>query len=192
MYLVFDTETTGLPIWKEPSDHPDQPHVVDIAWTLYGADLEEIERFDAIINPGEGVIIPDELAELHGITTERAREEGIDPSEVFGRFEDVLARTEFIVGHNVSFDVRMMRITGARVTGEKWENNLPTFCTMRKSTNICRILKEKPRTEKDWKWPTLSEAIRHFFDEEHSDAHRARPDCDGAARVFLHLKSMEA
>lgn len=42
MYLVFDTETTGLPIWKEPSDHPDQPHVVDIAWTLFAEDGSEI------------------------------------------------------------------------------------------------------------------------------------------------------
>ena len=24
--LFFDTETTGLPLWREPSDHPDQPN----------------------------------------------------------------------------------------------------------------------------------------------------------------------
>lgn len=191
MHLVFDTETTGLPIWKEPSDHPDQPHVVDIAWTLFAADGAEIERFDAIINPGPDVIIPDELAELHGITTERARDEGVTPSDVFERFVDTMGRTEQIVGHNVSFDLRMMRIMGARVTGEKWGTELPTFCTMRRSTNVCRILKAKPRTSNDWKWPNLSEAMRHFFDEEHSDAHRARPDCDAAARIFFHLKNME-
>lgn len=193
MYLVFDTETTGLPLWKEPSDHPDQPHIVDIAWTLYGADFTEIERFDAIINPGEGVIIPDDLAAMHGITTERAREEGIEPSIVFNKFIDTLeaGMVETFVGHNVSFDLRMMRIMGARVTGEKWENNLPSFCTMRRTTNMCRILKAKPRFDTDWKWPNLGEATQHFFNEPHVDAHRARPDCDAAARIFIHLKSQE-
>ena len=29
--LMFDTETTGLPLWKDPSDHPDQPHLVQLA-----------------------------------------------------------------------------------------------------------------------------------------------------------------
>lgn len=191
MYLVFDTETTGLPIWKEPSDHPDQPHVVDIAWTLFSEQGDEIERFDAIINPGVGVVIPGDLAALHGITTERARAEGITPLAVFERFVDVMGRTSLVVGHNVSFDIRMMRILGARHTGEKWENALPTFCTMRSSTNVCRILKEKARTDKDWKWPNLTEAVRFFFDEDHSNAHRARPDCDAAGRVFFRLKSME-
>jgi len=191
MYLVFDTETTGLPLWKEPSDHPDQPHVLDIAWTLYGADFAEIERFDAIINPGDGVVIPDEVAALHGITTERARDEGIAPANVFATFEEVLHTVEIVVGHNVSFDIRLMRIMGARLTGEKWENTRPTFCTMRSSTSHCRILKAKPRFETDWKWPSLTEAVRHYFDEDHSGAHRARPDCDAAARIFFHLKSME-
>lgn len=189
MYLVFDTETTGLPLWKEPSDDPNQPHVVDIAWTLYGQDRAEIERYDAIINPG--VPIPDDVAQLHGITTERAIAEGIEASAVWERFTDVIARSEIVVGHNISFDIRMMRITAARLTGDKWDNMLPTFDTMRKSTNVCRILKSEPRTQNDWKCPTLTEAMRFFFDEDHGDAHRARPDCDAAARIFFHLKDME-
>ena len=51
--LLFDTETTGLPIWKEPSDSPDQPHIVDIACDLWDTETKErIDTFDAIINPG--------------------------------------------------------------------------------------------------------------------------------------------
>lgn len=190
MYLVFDTETTGLPLWKEPSDDERQPHIVDVAWTLYDRDRTELERFDAIINPG--VDIPEDVSALHGITTERARDEGIQPQQAWERFADVISRTEIVVGHNVSFDIRMKRILAARVTGEKWENPHPTFCTMRKSTNVCRILKAKPRFSEDWKWPNLGEATRHFFDEELDGAHRARADCDAAARIFFHLKDQES
>lgn len=186
MYLVFDTETTGIPEFRKPSDDPGQPHVVDIACSLYDGTGLEIGRFDAIINPG--VEIPDEVAQIHGITTEIAREHGIPPSEALDRFLELVRRAAVIVGHNVSFDIRMMRIMAARVTGEKWECPLPEFCTMRRTTNMVRILKAKPRFSEDWKWPNLSEATQHFFNQPHVDAHRARPDCDAAARIFFHLK----
>lgn len=186
MYLVFDTETSGIPLFSEPSDDPRQPHVVDIACSLFDATGLEIDRYDTIINPG--VEIPEEVARLHGITTEIAQTEGCEPSEAFDRFIDLWQRSTVIVGHNVSFDLRMVRILGARVTGEKWENHRPTFCTMRSTTNMCRIEKAKPRFSGDFKWPNLSEATRHFFGHDHENAHRARPDCDASARIFFHLK----
>lgn len=189
MFLVFDTETTGLPLWKEPSDHPDQPHIVDIACSLFDSTGLETDRFDAIVNPG--VEIPEEVARLHGITTELAQAEGIDPDYCLDRFLGMVARADVMVGHNVSFDVRMVRILAARLTGEKWTNPLPEFCTMRRSTALCKIPHARPRHQNDWKWPNLSEATRHFFNEDHSGAHRARPDCDAAARIFFHLREMK-
>ncbi|MEA3044540.1 MAG: polymerase subunit epsilon [Sphingomonadales bacterium] len=31
MILGYDTETTGLPAWHDPSDAPHQPHVIQLA-----------------------------------------------------------------------------------------------------------------------------------------------------------------
>lgn len=189
MFLVFDTETTGLPLWKEPSDDPGQPHIVDIACSLFDRTGLEVDRYDAIINPG--VEIPADVAAIHGITTEIAQAEGVEPQRAFSNFTEMVRKADVIVGHNVSFDIRMVRILAARLTGEKWDCPLPEFCTMRRTTNICRILKDSPRFSTDWKWPKLSEAIKHFFDEDFADAHRARPDCDASARIFFHLREME-
>lgn len=186
MFLVFDTETTGLPLWKEPSDHPDQPHIVDIACTLFDRTGLEVDSFDALINPG--VSIPEDVSAIHGITTEMVEAEGIDPATAFRFFDGLIRRADVVVGHNVSFDLRMVRILGARVTGEKWESPVADFCTMRRTTGICKIPKANARFDTDWKWPTLSEATQFFFNEDHSNAHRARPDCDAAARIFFHLK----
>lgn len=183
--LIFDTETTGLPLWKEPSDHPDQPRLVDIACDLWSDPETLVDSFDAIVNPG--IEIPEELAALHGITTEIALAEGIMPAVMLDRFFDMVSRADLIVGHNVSFDIRMMRIEAARHTGEKWENGLPTYCTMRKATNHCRIPSPRQRHPEDWKWPNLGEAVQHFFGEEHVGGHRARPDTDAARRIYFHL-----
>lgn len=186
MFLIFDTETTGLPLWDQPSDDPAQPHIVDLAISLFDRTGLEIDRFDAIVNPG--VPIPPDVAAIHGITTEIAQERGIAPVDAFDRFRLMLPQAEIIVGHNVSFDIRMMRILAARVTGEKWDNPKPTFCTMHKSTKHCRIPSPRARHENDFKWPRLTEAYQHFFGEELAEAHRARPDCDGAARIFFHFR----
>lgn len=184
--LVFDTETTGLPLWNDPSDDPRQPYIVDIAASLFDATGLETKRFDAIVKPG--VPIPEELARLHGITTEMAMEQGIEMRDAHEGFMALVAEADIIVGHNVSFDIRLARIQAARVTGDKWDNPCSTFCTMRRTTNLVRALGPKARHSTDWKWPTLIEATRHFFNEDHAGAHRARPDCDAAARIYFHLK----
>ncbi len=187
--LIFDTETTGIPLFKDPSDDPRQPHIVEIACELWiGGEL--VDGMHNIVNPG--VPIPDEVAEIHGITTEIAIERGIAKADMVQAFMPLVERAEFIVGHNVSFDVRMMRIDATRVTGEKWDKPVPTFCTMRSSTNLCQILSASPRHAKHWKWPTLGEAVQHFFGEELPDAHSAKADCEASRRVFFHLMSLEA
>lgn len=34
LLCFWDTETQFLPLWKEPSEHPDQPHIVELAAVL--------------------------------------------------------------------------------------------------------------------------------------------------------------
>jgi len=50
--LAFDTETTGLPLFKEPSEHPDQPHIVQLAAVLVDLDTRrELASMDVIVKP---------------------------------------------------------------------------------------------------------------------------------------------
>ena len=187
--LFFDTETTGLPLWKDPSDHPDQPHVVDLSCELWDeGSLTMIDCYDAIVNIG--VPIPPDMTKIHGITDEMAAE-GESPAIVLERFLGMVANADVLAGHNISFDIRMMRIMAARLTGDKWEPLQPTFCTMRKSTKLVNIEKPNARFSGDLKWPNLTETVRHFFNEDHSDAHRAKPDCVAARRVYFALKGLQ-
>lgn len=79
--IFFDTETTGIPNWKEPSEHPDQPHIVQLAAELVDLDTQEVlDSMDVIVKP-DGWIISEEMTAIHGITNEHALEVGI-PEEL--------------------------------------------------------------------------------------------------------------
>ncbi|MNG85552.1 DNA polymerase III subunit epsilon [compost metagenome] len=82
LICVFDTETQGFPQWKLPSDHPDQPHIVDICALLYTPEGELVDSFEAMVRP-DGWSIPNEVSVIHGITNEMALEHGIP--EAFAR-----------------------------------------------------------------------------------------------------------
>ena len=74
MYLIFDTETTGLPRnFNAPiSDLDNWPRVVQLAWQLHDDSGELIAQQDFIIRP-EGFNIPFESERVHGISTELAQ-----------------------------------------------------------------------------------------------------------------------
>ena len=84
--LFYDTETTGLPLFKEPSEHPDQPHIVQLAACLVDLVTRDIiSSMDVIVRP-DGWTIPDDVAAIHVINTARATAEGVPEAEAVSMF----------------------------------------------------------------------------------------------------------
>ena len=50
----YDTETTGLPLFRDPSDDPRQPHLVDICILAFNADGTLVDSFEAMVRPDGG------------------------------------------------------------------------------------------------------------------------------------------
>ncbi|MCD6544713.1 MAG: hypothetical protein J7K34_09415, partial [Flavobacteriaceae bacterium] len=102
MYLIFDTETTGLPKnWKAPiTDVDNWPRCVQIAWQLHDEMGKLIEHQDYLIIP-EGYNIPYDTEQIHGISTQLAQEQGKSLAEALQLFNDALSKTKFVVGQNV-------------------------------------------------------------------------------------------
>lgn len=198
MILFFDTETTGLPNWHVPSDDPSQPYIVQLAAMLTDDEEEEQSTLNCLIYP-DGWTVPDDVAEIHGITTERASAGGVPIDAAMTLFFSMVDRCSIVVAHGVSFDKRLVRIWQKRAkigaTGlDAWKQH-PSFCTMQKATPICRI----PPTDrmmasgrKTFKTPTLGEAYEHFTGEKLEGAHDALVDMRACARVYFHLKALEA
>lgn len=194
--LVFDTETTGLPDWGQPSDSPQQPHLVQLAMLLLDEEFNERASVSVIIRP-DGWTIPEEVTKIHGITTEKAMDLGV-PEKVatelyVGMLHAAGLRTRLAVGHNVKFDLRIMRIAMLRAGFDKdWQEarKPETFCTMESSIKLVNL----PPTEKmvragftNPKPPKLSECIKHFFGEDLEGAHDALVDVRACVRIYRHL-----
>ena len=186
MYLIFDTETTGLPKrWDAPiSDSENWPRAIQIAWQLHDEMGELVEHDDFLIQP-DGFNIPYDAEKIHGISTELAAEDGITLQEGLARFQQALGKTKFIVGQNVGFDVNIMGAEFYREGIDTKLTELPVLDTCTETTaQLCQI--PGGRGGK-FKLPTLTELHEHLFGKPFAEAHNATADVEATTRCFLEL-----
>lgn len=197
--LFYDTETSGLPLFKEPSEHPAQPHIVQLAALLVDIDerdwsAKQIAGFDVIVRP-DGWTIPPDVSAIHGISQECAMDVGVSESMALGMLLELWgeSRAEPVlrIGHNEQFDARIVRIALMRYEDEpladRWKA-APAQCTQRLAQPIMNL----PPTEKmikagfrHAKSPNLAEAFKHFTGAELVGAHSAAADAHACLAVYL-------
>ena len=185
MYLIFDTETTGLPRnYNAPiTDTSNWPRVVQLAWQLHEADGTLVEQKDFLIRP-DGFNIPFQSEQIHGISTELASLAGEDLGDVLFLFKKALEKADFVVGHNVRFDINVMGCEYVRMQ-EETPLTLPILdtCTER-TAELCQL--PGGRGGK-FKLPTLTELHDFLFHVGFNEAHNATADVESTTRCFLEL-----
>lgn len=195
---AYDTETTGFPLFKQPSNHVGQPHLVDLCLRLYSAEGELVDEMEAMVRPA-GWTIPKSASDVHGITTDMATINGIDEREAVSKFGHMHKRASLRVAHNEAFDARIMRIAIKRYFGDEAADRfkqMPTYCTAVNAKPIMKL----PPTEKmlktnfknSFKTPNLAEAFQFFTGREFEGAHRAKADTIGCAEVYFAMQKMIA
>ncbi|MEO0046336.1 MAG: Error-prone polymerase, partial [Bacteroidota bacterium] len=186
MYLIFDTETTGLPRnWAAPiSDTNNWPRCIQIAWQLHDAMGNLIEHQDYLVKP-EGFNIPYDAERIHGISTELAQEQGIPLAEVLEKFNTALAKAKFIVGQNVGFDVNIMGCEFYRLGVNSPMAAMPVLDTCTEVT--ADLLKLPGGRGGRYKLPTLTELHGFLFGVPFAEAHNATADVEATTRCFLEL-----
>ena len=186
MFLIFDTETTGLPKrWDAPlTDAENWPRCVQIAWQLHDANGKCVEHQEFLIQP-DGYTIPYDSEQVHGISTELAAAEGIPLKKALELFSQTLQKTQFVGGHNVGFDLNIMGAEYLRVFNENPLENKPLIDTCTEETaTLCAL--PGGRGGK-FKLPTLTELYFHLFNENFEEAHNASADVEATTRCFLEL-----
>ena len=178
--FIYDTETTGIPDWSTPSGDESQPHIVQIAAVLADSETREvIDSLEFIIKP-DGWEIPAETAAIHGITTERALEVGVDEKEALEKFLK-LRGDHLRVAYNKTFDQRIVRIACKRFMSEedseKWAVKDDHECAMRMAQKVM-----------GGKNPKLCDAYLHFTGNLLEDAHSAMADTLACMEVYFASK----
>ena len=186
MYLIFDTETTGLPkSYSAPlTDFNNWPRMVQLAWQLHDQEGQLLDVKNFIVKP-DGYTIPYNAEKIHGISTALAAEEGLKLNTVLEKFQVALSKCEFVGGHNVKFDLNIMGAEFYRQTGK---NPLEDFqiidtCTEQTAT-LCKL---KGGRGGKFKLPTLTELYIHLFGAGFGEAHNATADVEATTRCFLEL-----
>ncbi len=190
MYLIFDTETTGLPRnYAAPiSDTDNWPRCVQIAWQLHDEMGNVLEHQDYLINP-EGFNIPYDAERIHGISTELAQQQGVSLREALEKFNEALLKAKFIVGQNVGFDVNILGCELYRMNIASPMNTMPILDTCTEVT--AQLLKLPGGRGGKYKLPTLTELHEFLFEEKFEEAHNATADVEATTRCFLELIRQE-
>lgn len=186
MYIVVDTETTGLPkSWNAPiTDTDNWPRLVQLAWIIYDENGIEKERNNCIIKP-EGFIIPEETIKIHRISNERAHSEGLDLKYVLEKFTQDLKENSYLIAHNISFDESVVGCEFFRKGIDNNLYNIKFIDTKELTVDFCKV-----EGNRGYKWPTLTELHEKLFNKGFDDAHDALVDVEALAGCFFELKKL--
>jgi len=176
--LVFDTETTGLPV-NGAVDLNLQPSVIEFSGTIFEG-KKEVEHVEFLINPGfllpkgdpNNSRVPN-IPKITGITDEMLKDQ---PKFItyLPTLKELFWGVRRAVGHNPWFDFQMLGFELKRVGAEGFPWPLTVVDTVQMSMDI-----------KGHRM-TLTQLHEHLFGEGFP-AHRATPDVIACARCYFHI-----
>ena len=187
--MIFDTETTGLPIkYESASNGPNNwPHIVSISWIIFdGIQNKIIDKRSYIIKP-ENWQIPEDSVIIHGITTEKANEVGVSLSYAINEFLN--EEYDLLVAHNLYFDYNVVK------NAILWDLKIPFvplkgkhYCTMRLSINLCKL----PAVIGKYKFPKLKELYKFVFKRfpDESRLHDSLFDSEVLTEIIQHCNPL--
>jgi len=217
--IVLDVETTGLPrrvdgfypdIRKSVESY-DCCRMVQIAWVIVkerkGEESSIVAKKSCIVKP-QGYEIPPETVMIHGISTERAMEEGVEIEAVLKELWRDIERSGkvVIVAHNLDFD---KRIIGSEVWREylkkrgsveemawyKFYSNIMEgtgevikgeVCTMECGREYAKI--PLPSNPAKYKAPKLGELYQALFGRRMREKHDALYDTEKCMECYLMMR----
>ncbi|MGM1427675.1 DNA polymerase III subunit alpha [Sphingobacterium lactis] len=190
MFIIFDTETTGLPKrWDAPiTDTDNWPRCIQIAWQLHDEMGRLVEHQDYLIKP-DGFNIPYDSEKIHGISTELAEAEGIPLTEVLVKFNEALGKAKFVVGQNIGFDLNIMGAEFYRYQVDSPMASMPVLDTCTEIT--AELLKLPGGRGGRYKLPNLTELHSYLFGVPFAEAHNATADVEATTRCFFELVRRE-
>ena len=159
-YLCFDVETG---IFGTTSD------IIQLAYIVYDSEQKEIKRFNKYVKDR---IVEKRAFETHGITADILNKFGIDFDDIIYEFLTDLNNCKYIIGHNVSSDMRHIR---SNIT----KYNIPiTYDPFEGKQKEDTMLMHPKRLK-------LCDLHKVLFNKDMKNAHDALGDVEATAKCYF-------
>lgn len=191
-FLFLDTETTGLPRKRNavPEEFSNWPYIVEIAWLLVDEEGLQVSGGHYIVK--QNVSIPKAASDIHNITTDKMLSEGIEPKEVYAEFIESVDNTEYVIAHNLEFDMPIIECELLRNGFNKVLFAKKCFCTMKGGRDFCTVYDRNGHIKN----PKLSELFGElYFNMPHlafEGLHNALSDTLMLYRCFMKMKEKKS
>ena len=175
-FLFIDTETTGLDEFTDK--------VVQVAWILTDRSDHEMSSGNYLVYP-KGYKIPMDATYIHGITTKKARTEGIPLKEALTHLLPDWATATEIIGHTVKFDINLIRRDFGKLFDKRFPYDYNVYDTAVISTPYLQLPTDS--MYRDYDTPSLTLLHKTLFGQGFKGAHDAMADAQASRRCFWEL-----
>lgn len=198
-FLIFDTETTGLPEKGHEDDImkfiDTMPRVFQLAAHVTNYKGEVIDKFSEFIYPDGWEIPQEEFWINHGYSTERCIKEGVPIKEGLDFMVKYMEECTHIVAHNYRFDRSLLlsELIKNNYRADLLVNPPKPLCTMLTTIELVNApfapetIARCPWLAGKAKFPKLEELHRYLFQEEMENAHDAEWDLFATHRCLIEL-----
>jgi DNA polymerase III epsilon subunit-like protein len=195
--LVFDTETSGLPEEKGQSLYATHkwPYIMQLSYIFYDTSNNEvIELYDSLVKLDNNILLSEDSVAIHNITREMGNNSGQPIKTVLASFINALMSADIIIGHNIQFDMNIIRVECIRnnikfnFNMNKENKPIIHYCTMKKGKYITNIELTSINGAKYIKNPKLIELYKHYFNEEVNGLHNALTDVLVCFRCYYQME----
>jgi hypothetical protein len=185
--IVFDTETTGLPIRKSGFNNyydPSLTHcydtsrLVQLGYIVLDKSNNVVKKYSTIIKPDKFKI---ENSEIHGITNIMAENTGLKVVDVLEIFLKDVKECDTLIAHNIKFDYHIIISEMYRAELNdmiKEFGSKKLYCTMLEATKLYSLQKT----------PKLSELFTLLYpDRNWVQKHDALDDSEYCMLCYLKM-----
>jgi len=159
-FLFIDIETTGLPESDRISNENLDlwPNIIQMSWIVTDSNGKILKQEDYLVTQ-HNFKFDNFTNRIHKHKIAKSKTHGTHIRKILSRIDSDFKKVQVIIGHNIEFDLKMLKVEYLR-NGFK-ENFLDKihFCTMINTIRFCEFKNENG----GFKFPKLSELNMKLF-----------------------------